>query len=294
MTKIWLEAALNGPWGSERQPGVPITVEECIDQGVACAEAGAAIVHVHAFDAEADTQDDDPEIYARIIEGIKDRVDAIVYPTIPVMGFPGTPSMTGPERFAHQAELGKRDLLEWAVVDPGSVNFSKFEGIKRDEPGFVYENPEEHIRAGLEVAARHDASPSYAIYEPGFVRLGAALAERFPDIAPPIYRFMFSETYTFGYPPERYALDSYLTLLDATAPDAPWMISGLGVDITPLIPKAVDRGGHVRVGLEDAPLGSSRSNVEWVEHARREIEGAGGTLASAADVRDELAKSNGH
>lgn len=293
MTKVWLEAALNGPWGRERQPGVPITVEECIDQGVACDEAGAAIIHVHAFDAEADKQDDDPEIYAQIIEGIKEQVDAIVYPTIPVMGAPGTSSMTGTERFAHQDELGKRDLLEWAVVDPGSVNFSRFEEINRDEPGFIYENPEEHIRAGLEVAARHNASPSYAIYEPGFVRLGAALAERFPDIAPPIYRFMFSESYTFGYLPEQYALDSYLTLVDTEAANAPWMISGLGVDITPLIPEAVNRGGHVRVGLEDAPLGSSRSNVEWVKHARRKVEDAGGTLATAAEVRDELAKLDG-
>jgi uncharacterized protein (DUF849 family) len=288
MREIWLEAAINGPWGRERQPGVPITVEECIDQGVACAEAGAAIVHVHAFDPERDEQDDDPETYARVIEGIREQVDAIVYPTIPLLGAPGTPSMTETERFAHQDVLGERGLLEWAVVDPGSVNFSTFEAVEADRPGFVYRNPEEHIRAGLEVSARHGASPSYAIYEPGFVRLGSALAERFPSAGQPVYRFMFSERYTFGHPPEAYALDSYLTLLDQEAPDAPWMVSGLGVDITPLIPEAVERGGHVRVGLEDAPLGTDRSNVEWVEHARREIEAAGGRLAAAEDVREQL------
>lgn len=99
---------------------------------------------------------------------------------------------------------------------------------------------------------------------------------------------MFFEAYTFGYPPKPYALESYLSLLETETPTAPWMVSGLGVDITPLIPEAVDRGGHVRVELEDAPLGSERSNVEWVDHARREIESAGGTLATAADVRAEL------
>ena len=111
MTTVWLEAALNGPWGRERQPGVPITVDECVEEGVACVEAGAAIVHVHAFDPETDEQDDDPETYARIIEGIQDRVDAIVYPTIPLAGAPGEPTMTGEERYAHQAELGRRGLL---------------------------------------------------------------------------------------------------------------------------------------------------------------------------------------
>ena len=289
MTGTWIEAAINGPWGSDRQPGSPITVEECIEQGVACAEAGASIVHVHAFDPETDEQRDDPDIYARIIEGIQEEADAIVYPTIPPLGLIEESTMSAEERFSHQAELGRRDLLEWAVVDPGSTNVTSYEAIERDEPGAVYENPESHVREGLEIAARHGTSPSYAIYEPGFVRLGAALADRYPGIAPPVYRFMFSEAYTFGYPPEPYALDSYTTRLESEAPDAPWMVTGLGVDITPLIPEAVERGGHVRVGLEDAPLGSDRTNLEWVEHARAAIEAVGGTVATTAEVRAELA-----
>ncbi len=284
----WLEVSLNGPWGRDKQPGVPITVAECVEQGVACVEAGAAIVHVHAFDPETGQQNDDPDTYAAIIEGIRARVDAIVYPTIPLAGFPGQPMLDGPARFAHQAELARRGLLEWAVVDPGTVNFGKYDDIERDEPGFVYMNPEEHVRAGLDVADAAGTTPSYAVYEPGFLRMGAALAKRYPRIGPPVYRFMFSTAYTFGYPPELYALDSYLTLLAAEAPGAPWMVSGLGVDVTPLIGEAVRRGGHVRVGLEDAPFGSARSNLEWVGRAVREIEDAGGTVATAAQVRAKL------
>jgi uncharacterized protein (DUF849 family) len=44
----------------------------------------------------------------------------------------------------------------------------------------------------------------------------------------------------------------------------------------------------VRVGLEDAPLGSSRSNLEWVKAGRDAIERVGGRLASSAEVRDAL------
>lgn len=51
---------------------------------------------------------------------------------------------------------------------------------------------------------------------------------------------------------------------------------------------AVRRGGHLRVGLEDAPLGSERSNLEWVRAGRRAIELAGGELASADEVRAAL------
>lgn len=292
MEHTWIEAAINGRWGKQRQPGSPTTVEECIEAGVACAEAGAAIVHVHSFDPEADEEDDDADVYARIIEGIRERADAIVYPTTPSQGIGVSETMSPEERFANHDELGRRGLLEWSVVDPGSINSTTYETVDRDEVGDVYLNPETHIREGLEVASRYGASPAYAVYEPGFIRLGAALAERYPEIGTPIYRFMFTEDFTFNYPPEPYALESLHRLLRDEAGDVPWSISGLRVDVTPLIPEAVERGGHVRVGLEDAPLGTDRSNVEWVEHAKREIEAAGGTVATPAEVRAELGGSD--
>ena len=77
-------------------------------------------------------------------------------------------------------------------------------------------------------------------------------------------------------------------LLADEAPDAPWMVAGLAVDVLGLVPAAVRRGGHVRVGLEDAPLGSTRSNLDWVRAGREAIERAGATLASAAEVRAAL------
>lgn len=288
---VWLEVALNGPWGREKVAGVPLDVSELIEDGIACVEAGAAIVHVHAFDMASGRQKDDPDLYAAIIEGIRAHVDAIVYPTIPLAGFPDQSGfvMDGPARFAHQAALAERGLLEWAVVDPGSVNIAAYEGMARDEPGFLYQNPEEHVRAGLAVADAHGVVPSYAIYEPGFLRLGAALARRYPGAGPAVYRFMFSDGFTFGFPPEDWALDAYLRLLEREAPGAPWMIAGLQVDISPLIPVAVSRGGHIRVGMEDAPFGDGRSNLQWVDHAVRAIEAAGGRAASAADVRKGIA-----
>lgn len=70
---------------------------------------------------------------------------------------------------------------------------------------------------------------------------------------------------------------------------APWMIAGLGVDITPLIESAVKLGGHVRVGLEDAPFGTKTGNVAWAEQAVRLVEAAGGEPATAEQMRDHLA-----
>lgn len=287
---IWLEVALNGPWGRALQPCMPITVGELVEDGIACARAGAGIIHVHAYDERTGRQRDDAETYRRIIEGIREQEDVIVYPTLPVLGGPDAPrDMTAPERFKAVEQLAMQGLLEWTVVDPGSVNFAHYDRLAANQEGFIYLNPEGHVRYGLELAARYAFHPSYAIYEPGFLRLGAALARACAGAPSPIYRFMFSDGFAFGFPPEAYGLEAYLRLLADQAPGAPWMIAGLAVDIRPLIPAAVARGGHVRVGLEDAPLGTDIPNVKWVEQAAAAIANAGGQVATVADVRGDPA-----
>src|SRR5213594_4057787 len=242
--KTWLEVALNGSWGKALQPGIPVSVAEIIAEGIACAREGAAIVHVHAYDEASGRQCEEAHVYQRIIEGIRSQVDCIVYPTIPLAA-----NMPAAERFAAVEALARGGLIEWSVVDPGSVNIA----------GYIYINPEEHVRHGLALAANGAPQPAY--------------------------RFMFSEGFSFGFPPAEYALDAYLQLLASEAPGAPWMVGGLAVDVLKLAPAAIARGGHVRVGLEDAPLGSLRSNLEWVQAARRVIERTGATLASVDDVR---------
>lgn len=286
--KTWLEVALNGPWGRRRQPRIPVAVQDIVEEAVACAKAGAAIIHAHAYDEATGTPKEDADIYSRIIEGIRSRADVIVYPTIPTPGLGDFPVDAGAaQRFAVMETLAKRGLLEWAAVDPGSTNIASYDDLREDRPGFVYVNSEAEARHALGLAARYRFHPSYAIYEPGFLRLGATLHWRC-SCPTPIYRFMFSSDYTFGFPPDDYGLTAYLNLLDRVAPGARWMVAGLGVDIRPLLPRAVAEGGHVRVGLEDASLGCEKSNLELVQEAAKLIEDCGSELATTAEIRAEL------
>lgn len=288
MSQVWIEAALNGPWSRERQPGIPVTVAEIVADGLAAAAAGAAIIHVHAYDPATGRQNDNWETYAQIIEGIRAQADVIVYPTIPLVGS-GYASENAQHRFAHTAELARRGLLEWTVCDPGSCNFMRIDEASDPESGFIYQNPMADIREGLRLSRLHGLHPGYAIYEPGFTRLGAALADTMPDLKTPIYRFMFSDEFAWGFPPAPTHLDAHLNLLHSLAPKAPWMVAGLGVDIRPLIGAAVSSGGHVRVGLEDAPWGTDLTNRQWVEQAAAMIRASGGEPASAPQVRATLA-----
>jgi uncharacterized protein (DUF849 family) len=284
MRKVWIEVALNGAWSRKLQPGIPDTLDEIVEQGVACARAGASIIHTHAYE-NGGRQTFDWQVYARIIEGIRAKVDVPVYPSYPAVPAGKIDGAEG-SRFAHLEALAERGLLEFAVVDPGSVNLTTVKTGAR--PADTYLNPEAHVRHALDFAARKGLHPAFAIYEPGFTRAGAALA-RAARVKSPVYRFMFSDGFAFGFPARAYALAAHLALLEEAAPGAPWMIAGLAVDVRPLIAQTVARGGHLRVGLEDAPLGSTMSNVEWVEEAVRLVREAGGEPASGPEVRQALA-----
>jgi uncharacterized protein (DUF849 family) len=141
------------------------------------------------------------------------------------------------------------------------------------------------VRTGLELCDELGLVPSYAVYEPGFLRTGAALRAAVPGRSRPVYRFMFSTTFAFGLPPADWALDSCLRLLGTCDPGAPWMIAGLGVELDEVWDVAIARGGHLRVGLEDAPLGCAKPNVELVAEACRAVERAGRALAGPAQIR---------
>jgi 3-keto-5-aminohexanoate cleavage enzyme len=289
MRKVWIEVALNGPWSRVLQPGIPDTIEAIIAEGVACARAGATIVHTHAYDGGG-PQTFDWQVYARIIEGIRAQVDVPVYPSYPTIQSTDIDASLADAatRFAHIEALAARGLLEFAVVDPGSVNFTLTATTPDAKPAGTYMNPEGHVRHALDFAARHGFHPAFAIYEPGFTRAGAALA-RAAGVKTPIYRFMFSEHFAFGFPPRPYALAAHLALLEEEAGAVPWMVAGLGVDIRPLIGEAVGQGGHIRVGLEDSPLGTRASNLALVEAAVRMVRDHGGEPASAAEMRGALA-----
>jgi len=287
-SKVWLEAALNGPWTKKNQPNIPVTVEECVRDGIAVVKAGASVIHVHAYDPNTGVQNDSPDVYAAIIEGIKSQVDVIIYPTISSASQPGSEvGVTGAWRHTPADTLGARGILEWAIVDPGSVNFSDVNDIKASKLGMVYMNVESDIRAGMAVAAKHKLRPTFALYDPGFIRLGSAIAALHPGLKKPVYRFMFSDQFTFGFMPKRYGIDAYLATLNDCDPGAPWMIAALKGDVTPIIPDAVALGGHVRTGLEDIVWGSDKTNPQLVEETANAIMKAGGEVATAADIREE-------
>ncbi|MGO9061103.1 MAG: 3-keto-5-aminohexanoate cleavage protein [Candidatus Binataceae bacterium] len=285
--KTWIEVALNGASTRRAQPRIPVLAKEIINEGVACIKAGAAIIHAHTLEPDSGKQNGDVDNCAAFMNGIREQVDAIVYPTVV-----GPPSSSNPAwLWDATVELAKRGILEWGVLDPGSVNFCFIDsdGARLMGGSGVYMNSNPALETAAGYAAQYKFHPAYACYEPGFVRQGALLHRNHPTMPVPVYRIMFSTGMTFSFPPEPWAVEAYAKLLEKTAPGSPWMIAGLAVDVLPLIPTVVKLGGGVRVGLEDALYGTERSNVELVDAAVKAIQKAGSEPATTAEVRAELA-----
>ena len=127
---------------------------------------------------------------------------------------------------------------------------------------FVYVNSPNDIRHMLATCEEHGLGPSVAVFEPGFLRVVLALhrAGRLP--AGTLVKLYFSAggylgdgEPMFGAPPIPEALDLYLAMLDGTG--LPWAVAVLGGSLldSPLAALALERGGHLRVGLEDFPDG---------------------------------------
>ena len=96
---------------------LPVTPEEIADAAVGAAEAGAAIVHLHARDPQTGKPDQSPEAFARFLPQIKQRTNAVINLTTG-----GAPYMTVAERVRPAAVFQP----EVASLNMGSMNFGLF------------------------------------------------------------------------------------------------------------------------------------------------------------------------
>lgn len=269
-TPVIIEAAINGATQKTRNPNVPTEPHEIAQDALSCLERGAAIIHNHVDTPMASPS----EMAARQAEGwrpvLSKRPDALLYPTIGVNG-------TREERFGHIPLLAESLGIRVSIVDPGSVNLGAVgeDGIPGGTFDFVYANDFGLIRHAVELCERYELGPSIACFEPGFVRTVLAYhrAGRLPPGA--FVKLYFGGDFDylgggpggagFGLPPTEKALDAYLEMLEGTG--LAWAVAVIGGDVVEsgIAKLALERGGHLRVGLEDYAGPRVPSNAELVD-----------------------------
>ncbi|MEX0782060.1 MAG: 3-keto-5-aminohexanoate cleavage protein [Dehalococcoidia bacterium] len=282
---VIIEAAVNGGTPKRRNPNVPRAPDEIAADGLRCLAAGAAIVHNHNDEPVIGGASSvhDPAPYADAWRAIlAERPDAILYPTMAS----GGPRTTFHERYGHIVTLAEQGILRMGLVDPGSVNVGGLgpDGLPAaiDTP---YINSLADARRMFEVCDRYGLAASISIFEPGFLRVVLAYhaAGRLPR-GSLVKLYFGGDSSPFGLPPTLPSLEAYLAMLAPTG--LPWSVAVLGGDVIAcgLARLALDRGGHLRVGLEDYAGPRQPSNEELVREAVALCTDAGRPAANCTEA----------
>ncbi|MGI8926476.1 MAG: 3-keto-5-aminohexanoate cleavage protein [Tepidiformaceae bacterium] len=285
MAAVIIEAAVNGGTPRRANANVPRTPAEIAADGLRCLQAGAAIVHNHNDEPVVGGASGihSPQPYIEAWRDIlRERPDALLYPTM-ASGGPHT-SIT--ERYAHIPALAGAGLLRLGLVDPGSVNVGPLdpEGLPAAIDA-TYINTFADARHMFATCRDLGLGPSISIFEPGFLR--AALAFWRAGHMPPgalVKLYFGGERANFGLPPTLPGLEAYLAMLQGTG--LPWSVALLGGDVvgSGLAQLALERGGHVRVGLEDYAGPRQPSNVELVQEVAALASKLGRPLATCLEA----------
>lgn len=289
---VVIEVALNGITAPERNPAVPRLPQEIVEDAVRCLDAGASVVHTHTHEP-VKPPSEAAELYLAAYRPLLERrPEAILYPTIGV-------GARIEERYGHHAILAEADAIRCGLFDAGSVNLGAAAEDGLPVPSeFVYVNSPRDVRYQAEECRRLALGPSIAVFEPGFLRVVMA-AHRAGSLPPgALVKLYFSAggylgagEPIFSPPPIREALDLYLAMLGDAG--LPWAVAVLGGSLlgSPLARLALERGGHLRVGLEDDMDGPP--NAAQVESAAKLCAEIGRAVATPAEAAQLLGLPRG-
>lgn len=212
----------------ENNPAVPITVEEQIESTHEAFEAGATLAHCHVRNDDGSTTSD-PEKFARLLEGLRKHCPGMI-----VQFSTGGRSGKGEER-GDMIEL-KPDMASLAT---GSCNF----------PTRVYDNSPDLIDMLAGKMLDNGVKPEVEAFDLSMI-FKAVEMEKTGRIKGPLH-VQFVMGVKNAMPVDRPTFDFYVDTLNRLAPDATWTGAGIGKDQITLVNWSLERGGHVRTGLED-------------------------------------------
>jgi uncharacterized protein (DUF849 family) len=278
-------------------PYLPITPGEIAKAAIAAAEAGAAIIHLHARDPKTGRPDQSPELFRQFLPTIKSATDAIINITTG-----GGLGMTLDQRLA-PAMWAKPEI---ASMNMGSLNFNissagakigdwKFDWERPYLEGtrdFILSNTFAQMERGMRELGANGTRFEFECYDMGHVYNLAHFADR-KIVEPPFFiQGVFGILGGIGAEPEN------LMSMKATADrlfGRDYLFSALaaGRHQLPMVTLSALLGGSVRVGLEDSLYAGkgklAESNAEQVGKISRILEELSLAIATPAEARALMA-----
>lgn len=303
MGKVVISCAVTGAIHTPTMSAaLPVTPEEIAEQSVAAAEAGAAILHLHARVPETGEPTGDPGVFGQFLPNIKQRTDAVINVTTG-----GSPSMTVQDRLRGAVRFSP----EMCSLNMGSMNFGLFPMAARYKDwkyeweeryllasdDFIFRNTFRDIAYILEALGAGGTKFEHECYDVGHLYSVAHFLDR-GLIKPPFFvQMIFGVLGGIGSD-----LDN-LMFMHQTADRLfgknayQWSVLAAGRHQMPFVTQAALLGGHVRVGLEDSLyIGRGEladSNAQQVAKIVRILREMGHEPASPAEARNLLGLKGG-
>jgi len=283
-------------------PHLPITPDEIAEAAIAAAEAGAAVLHLHARDPKDGRPTPEPSVFMEFLPRIKQSCDGIINITTG-----GGAGMTIEERLAAPL-MAEPELCS---LNMGSMNFGLFpildkmqdfkhEWERRHLEGsrdFIFKNTFADIERLLrELGEGCGTRFEFECYDVGHLYTLAHFLERGLAKPPLFVQTIFGILGGIGPEPDN------LMFMKRTADrlfgdDYEWSILAAGRHQMGLCTMGAMMGGNVRVGLEDslyiAKGRLAESNAQQVAKIRRILEDLSLEIATPAEARERLALKGG-
>lgn len=298
MAKVIISCAVTGSAHTPTMSdALPITPAEIADQSIAAADAGAAILHLHARVPEDGRPTGDPDIYARFLPAIRQRTDAVINITTG-----GAATMPVEERLAAAA----RFKPELCSLNMGSINFAFFPAAKRisawkhdwerdyvvNSDDYIFRNTFRDIEKILATMSEAGTKFEHECYDVGHLYNLAHFVER-GLVKPPFFvQMIFGILGGIGADLEN------LFVMKETADRLfgrgtyQWSVLAAGRHQMAFLTQAALLGGHVRVGLEDSLFIErgvlAASNAEQVAKIVRILGEMGHAPATPGEARQML------
>ncbi|MFT6641350.1 MAG: hypothetical protein ACJAUZ_002354 [Flavobacteriaceae bacterium] len=275
---------------------LPVTPSEIAAAAIDAAEAGAAILHLHARDPETGKPTQDPDVFAEFLPRIKQSTNAVVNITTG-----GSPHMTVEERM-QPATVFKPEV---ASLNMGSMNFGLYPMLNRftefehewerqhleNSRDLVFKNTFADIEKILRIGNENGTRFEFECYDISHLYNLAHFVDRGLAKTPLFIQSVFGLLGGIGAHPED-LMHMKRTADRLFGDDYQWSILGAGRNQLPLASMGLAQGSNVRVGLEDslwiAQGELAQSNADQVRKVRQVIEGLSFEIATPDEARSML------
>jgi uncharacterized protein (DUF849 family) len=277
-------------------PYLPVTPDEITAAALGAAEAGAAIVHLHARDPEDGRPTQDPAVFRKFVPRIKAGSDVVINITTG-----GAPTMPVQERLQPALQLKP----EVASLNMGSMNFGLYEMLQRyqsfkhpwEQPylqgteDLVFRNSFKDIAYILRSCSENDTRFEIECYDIGHLYNAAHFVDRGLVKPPLLIQSVFGIRGAIGTHVED-LMHMKRTADRLFGNDYLWSVLGVGRNQIPLATISAAMGSSVRVGLEDSlwdgPGKLAETNAAQVRRMRGIIEALSLEVATPDDARQLL------